>query len=148
MSSVIRRGLMFTLKVIRRLLRFAARGDLEQRVLAGLRDRMMAPEMAAEAMRAYAEETNRLNRERRASSEGHRSELAKIHRTLKQMLGVIEEGGHTRGMTERMRETAQGRQENLDADRQRKRGQACYRARCRRAGGTGLGRRRSQSKLC
>jgi site-specific DNA recombinase len=65
---------------------------------------MMAPEMAAEAMRAYAEETNRLNRECRASSEGHRSELAKIRRTLKQMLSVIEEGGHTRGMTERMRE--------------------------------------------
>ena len=64
----------------------------------------MAPEMAAEAMRAYAEETNRLNRERRASGEGHRSELAKIQRTLKQMLGAIEEGGHTRGMTERMRE--------------------------------------------
>ena len=64
----------------------------------------MAPEMAAEAMRAYAEETNRLNRERRASGEGHRSELAKIHRTLKQMLSAIEEGGHTRGMTERMRE--------------------------------------------
>src|SRR5216684_1668207 len=80
------------------------RVDLEQRVLAGLKDRMMAPEMAAEAMRAYAEETNRLNRERRASGEGHRSELAKIRRTLKQMLSVIEEGGHTRGMTDRMRE--------------------------------------------
>ncbi len=64
----------------------------------------MAPEMAAEAMRAYAEETNRLNRERRASGEGHRSELGKIHRTLKQMLSAIEDGGHTRGMTERMRE--------------------------------------------
>jgi site-specific DNA recombinase len=53
---------------------------------------MMAPEMAAEAMRAYAEETNRLNRERRTSGESHRSELAKIHRTLKPMLGVIDEG--------------------------------------------------------
>jgi site-specific DNA recombinase len=30
--------------------------------------------------------------------------LAKIKRTLKQMLSVIEEGGHTRGMTDRMRE--------------------------------------------
>lgn len=47
---------------------------------------MMAPQMAAEAIRAYAEETNGLNRERRASGEGHRSELAKIQRTLKQML--------------------------------------------------------------
>jgi site-specific DNA recombinase len=84
--------------------RTITRSDLEQRVLAGLKDRMMAPEMAAEAMRAYAEEMNRLNRERRASGEGHRSELVKIHRTLKQMLSGIEEGGHTRGMTERMRE--------------------------------------------
>jgi site-specific DNA recombinase len=49
--------------------RTIARVDLEQRVLAGLKDRMMAPEMAAEAMRAYAEETNRLNRERRAGGE-------------------------------------------------------------------------------
>jgi site-specific DNA recombinase len=84
--------------------RTITRSDLEQHVLAGLKDRMMAPEMAAEAMRAYAEETNRLNRERRASGEGHRSELAKIQRTLKQMRSAIEEGGHTRGMTERMRE--------------------------------------------
>jgi hypothetical protein len=30
--------------------------------------------------------------------------LAKIHRTLKQMLSAIEEGRHIRGMTERMRE--------------------------------------------
>ena len=36
----------------------------------GLRDRLMAPEIAPEAMRAYAEETNRLNRERRASGDG------------------------------------------------------------------------------
>ncbi|MGO4716042.1 DNA resolvase [Bradyrhizobium sp. 2TAF24] len=66
----------------------------------------MAPQMAAEAIRAYAEETNGLNRERwaSASGEGHRSELAKIQRTLKQMLSVIEGGGHTRGMTDRMRE--------------------------------------------
>ena len=34
------------------------------------------PEAAAEAMRAYAEETNRINRERRASGAGERKELA------------------------------------------------------------------------
>ncbi|WP_206614759.1 zinc ribbon domain-containing protein, partial [Paenirhodobacter populi] len=32
-----------------------AREDLETRVLAGLKDRMMSPEIAAETMRAYAE---------------------------------------------------------------------------------------------
>lgn len=40
-------------------IRTITRSDLEQRVLAGLKDRMMAPEMAAEAMRAYAEEATR-----------------------------------------------------------------------------------------
>ncbi len=42
---------------------------MEGRVLPGLRDRMMTPEMAAEAMRAHAEEANRLNRERRNAAE-------------------------------------------------------------------------------
>ncbi len=42
-------------------------------MLDGLRDRLMAPEIAAEAMRAYAEETNRLNRERRSSGDADRT---------------------------------------------------------------------------
>ena len=51
---------------------------LEQRLLAGLKDRLMAPEVAAEAMRAYAEETNRLNRERRTAA--GRPQGARRHR--------------------------------------------------------------------
>jgi site-specific DNA recombinase len=46
------------------------------------------------------------------ADKGHRSELAKIHRTLKQMLSAIEEGRHTRGRTERMREL-EGREDVL-----------------------------------
>ena len=42
------------------------RKALESRVLTGLRERMMTPEIAAEAMRAYTQETNRLNRQRRS----------------------------------------------------------------------------------
>lgn len=38
----------------------------------------MAPEAAAEAMKARAEETNRLNRERRASGAPDRNELAGV----------------------------------------------------------------------
>jgi hypothetical protein len=56
---------------------------LEERVVAGLREKMMAPAAAAEAMRAYAEETNRLNRERRAGSEAERAELAKVERSIR-----------------------------------------------------------------
>jgi len=52
------------------------REALKTRVLTGLRNQMMTPAMAAEAMRAYAEETNRLNRERRATAEATRRELA------------------------------------------------------------------------
>ena len=91
-----------------------ARAGLEARAIAGLKDRLMTPEAAAEAMRAYAEETNRLNRDRAANSEAHRAELAKIGRTLKSMLQVIEDGGYTRGMTERMRQM-EAREDELKA---------------------------------
>jgi len=84
--------------------RTISRPALEKRVLAGLKDRLMAPDAAAEAMRAFAEETNRLNHERRASGNAWRTELAKIKRSLKHMLTIIEDGGYTRGMTDRMRE--------------------------------------------
>lgn len=64
----------------------------------------MTPEAAAEAMRAYVEETNRTNHERRASTAGWQTELTRLRKGLKQMLQVIEDGGYTRGMVERMRE--------------------------------------------
>ena len=63
-------GTRTTLCISRANTRTISRSDLEKRVLAGLKDRMMAPEMVAEATPAYAEETNRLDRERRASGAG------------------------------------------------------------------------------
>ena len=51
---------------------------IDERVLSGLKDRLMAPEPAAEAMRAYAQETNRINRERRASGANDRKEFADV----------------------------------------------------------------------
>ena len=63
------------------------REELEARALSGLKDRMMAPEIVEEAMRAYAEETNRLNRERRSSGDAWKAELVKIE---KQIRGIIE----------------------------------------------------------
>ncbi|MCL4069480.1 hypothetical protein M3484_23265, partial [Pseudomonas sp. GX19020] len=47
----------------------------------------MAPEIVEEAMRAYAEETNRLNRERRSSGDAWKAELVKVE---KQIRGIIE----------------------------------------------------------
>ena len=68
------------------------RDELERRVLAGLKDRMMAPEVAAEAMRAYAREINRLNRERRSNAEVWRAEQAKVDKQIRGMIEAIKEG--------------------------------------------------------
>lgn len=58
-------------------------------MLAGLKDRMMAPEIAAEAMHAYATETNRINRERRSSRDAWNAELEKIDRELDKVVDAI-----------------------------------------------------------
>ena len=89
------------------------RSVIEERVLAGLKDRLMAPEAAAEAMRAYAEETNRINRERRASGASERKELAGIEKKIAAMIAVIEDGGYVRGMVDRLREL-EARQDELN----------------------------------
>ena len=80
------------------------RAVIEERVLAGLKDKLMVPEVAAEAMRAWAEETNRLNRERRASGESDRRELAEVRKKTAAIIAVIEDGGYVKGMVERLRE--------------------------------------------
>jgi site-specific DNA recombinase len=80
------------------------REALEARMLDGLRDRLMAPEIAAEAMRAFAEETNRLNRERRSSGGADRKALADIEKKLKEIVTAIEDGGYSRPLMARLRD--------------------------------------------
>ena len=82
--------------------RTIARSALEERMLAGLRDRLMAPEVAAEAMRAYVEETNRLNRERRSAREVDRKALSEIEKKLNGIIAAIEDGGYTRALTDHL----------------------------------------------
>ena len=55
-------------------------------------------------MRAYADETNRLNRERRTNSEADRKALADIERKLRDIVAAIEDGGYTRMLSDRLRE--------------------------------------------
>ncbi|MGN8119689.1 recombinase family protein [Labrys sp. 22185] len=66
--------------------------DLERRVLAGLKSKMMTPEMVADAMQAYAEETNRLNRERRSNGDAWRAELVKIEKEIRSIIEAIKQG--------------------------------------------------------
>ena len=65
-------------------------------------------------MKAYAEETNRFNRERRASGAMDRAELAEIEKKIKTMIAVIEDGGYVRDMMDRMRELEARLAEALD----------------------------------
>lgn len=82
--------------------RTIAREELERRVLTGLKDRMMAPEVAAEAMRAYAEETNRLNRECLSNGDAGKAELRKIERELEKAVHAILAGTPPLTLKERM----------------------------------------------
>jgi hypothetical protein len=75
---------------------------------------MMTPEMAAEAMRAYTQETNRLNRERRHTADATRRELAEIAKAIAEIVRVIEQGGWHRALSDRLTEL-EARQDGLSA---------------------------------
>jgi len=94
--------------------RTIARDVLEARVLTGLRDHMMTPDMAAEAMRAYAQETNRLNRERRQTEDATRRELADTIKAIAEIVRVIEQGGYHRALSARLTEL-ETKQDSLTA---------------------------------
>lgn len=72
--------------------RTIVRARIEERVLSGLKDRLVSAESVAEAVRAYAEEVNRLNRERRAQAEADRKALEKIERAIAGVIAAIEDG--------------------------------------------------------
>jgi len=87
------------------------RDDIEQRVLAGLTDKLVSPEAVAVAVRAYAEETNRQNHERLAQAESSRRALVKIERGIKGILEAIEDGMYQPAMKARMSELEQQKAE-------------------------------------
>lgn len=82
--------------------RTIARDKLEERVLSGLKDRLMAPEMVAEAIRAYVAEVNRLNQEQRASSAADKAKLAKVDKALNEIVTAIEEGRNSPTLMDRL----------------------------------------------
>jgi DNA invertase Pin-like site-specific DNA recombinase len=91
--------------------RTVRRDDIERRVLAGLTDKLVSPEAVAAAVRAHAEETNRLNHERRAQTESDRRSLEKIERGIKGIMAAIEDGMYQPTMKARMGELAEQKAE-------------------------------------
>jgi len=62
----------------------------------------MSPELAAQAMRAHAEETNRLNRERRTNGEAWAVELEKTGKQIAQIVEAIADGMYHPSMKEKI----------------------------------------------
>ncbi|GLS22931.1 resolvase [Labrys miyagiensis] len=82
--------------------RTITREKIEQRVLSGLKERLVSADAVAEAVRAYAQETNRLNQERRAKGEQDRKALDKIERAIAGIMAAIEDGLYQPSMKARM----------------------------------------------
>jgi len=78
------------------------RGAIEARVLSGLTDKLVSPEAVAEAVRAYHEETNRLNHARRAQADADRQALIKAERAINGIMAAIEDGLYQPTMKARM----------------------------------------------
>jgi site-specific DNA recombinase len=91
--------------------RTITRDVLENRVLAGLKDKLMAPQVAAEAMRTYQEERNRINRDRRLSGDQDRRALEKAEKSIKEIVSAIEEGGFSRALGSRLGDLEKERDE-------------------------------------
>jgi DNA invertase Pin-like site-specific DNA recombinase len=87
--------------------RTVRRDDIEGRALAGLTDKLVSPEAVAVAVRAYAEEINRQNHERRAQAETSHRALEKIERSIKGIMDAIEDGMYQPAMKARMTELTQ-----------------------------------------
>ena len=68
------------------------REAVEQRVLAALREKLMAPELVAEYVAEYQAEMNRLLAERDRAREGLQAELRAVGRRIDAMVDAIEQG--------------------------------------------------------
>ena len=84
--------------------RTITREKIEERVLSGLRDRLISAHAVEETVRAFAQEMNRLNRERRAQGEQDSKVLEKIEKAIAGIIAAIEDGMYQPSMKARMDE--------------------------------------------
>ncbi len=91
------------------------RQAIEARVLAGLKDRLMAPDLVAEFVAEFQAEVNRSARaaERRAAAT--RRDLAAVERRIAGILTAIEDGNYNPTLTARLTEL-EARKTTLEAD--------------------------------
>ena len=76
--------------------------ELERRVLDGLRERLLAPELVEEFARAFQEEVNRLAAEKTRHPAEDEGRLEAVPRKIATMIRAIEDGMYQRSMKARM----------------------------------------------
>jgi site-specific DNA recombinase len=79
------------------------RQRIESRVLGGLKDKLMAPEMVAEFIRAFQEEFNAAARTAAAGGEERKREAEAVERKIAGIMTAIEDGMYTPALKERMK---------------------------------------------
>jgi len=79
-----------------------ARPEIEERVLTGLKDKLVTPEALAVAAQAYVEEINRRNLELHGRQDHDRQALLKIERAIDGIMKAIEDGLYQPTMKARM----------------------------------------------
>jgi len=79
-----------------------SRREIEERVLGGLKQKLLAPELVREFIRAFQEEVNRSNTEREVQARADRQQLDSIKRKIAGIVTAIEEGDYSRALGDRL----------------------------------------------
>lgn len=82
--------------------KLVARKEVEARVLSGLRERLLHPDLIAEFVAEYQREWNRLHQEETAERVAVERDLADVKRKINQIINAIENGMFHPSMTDRM----------------------------------------------
>ena len=92
-----------------------SRQHIEARVLVGLKDRLLAPDMVTEALAAYEAEAAAVRRNAVAASSGRRRELEDVERKLAGIVRAIEDGAWSDVLRARLAEL-EGRRAKLQQE--------------------------------
>ncbi|WP_372623861.1 recombinase family protein [Falsiroseomonas sp.] len=89
--------------------RTVARDALLGRVLVGLKERLLAPELVQEFVTAYVAEVNAANRDRGARQASLQAQAAKLERQIRNLLELIKDGHGSPAMAAELREVERRR---------------------------------------
>src|SRR5262249_10282154 len=78
------------------------RQEIEARVLAGLKERLIAPELVREFIRAFKGEVNRAAAEREQQIKADRTQLESVERKIAGIVSAIEDGNSSRALSARL----------------------------------------------